>query len=60
MTDDRRLLLATAALALGRAPTGVLSTEEKTYLAQFIGNNDWRQIADVLLPLIQAVAQAKT
>lgn len=56
MTPERKLLLATSALALGRAPAGVLSADEKAYLAQFIGNNDWRQIADGMLLMIQAVA----
>ena len=56
MTPDRQLLLATAALALGRAPAGVLTPEEKTYLAQMIVPADWRKTADVMLPLIQAVA----
>ena len=56
MNEERRLLLATAALALGRAPPGVLSPEEKTFLAQFIGANDWREIANRMLPLMQAVA----
>ena len=37
MNDERKLLLATAALAVGRAPMGVLTPQEKEFLAQFLG-----------------------
>lgn len=54
---ERRLLLTTAALALGRGPMSTtLNSMDQEILSNLIGGADWRSIADGMMALIKKVA----
>ena len=57
--QERALLLAAIALGLGRAEPGVVSPDDKAFLATLIGANDWKTIVSGLMPLVRAVAASK-
>jgi hypothetical protein len=55
--DEKKLLLAAAALLLRIGPPPTALTEsDKEGLAQLVGGNDWRTIADNMIALIKKVA----
>lgn len=59
--EERGLLLATAALALGRAPPGTLSEADKAFLAPLMGDvKEWPDVVSMLMPLVRFVATQGT
>ena len=57
--DERRLLLAVAAMVLGAPNTPPLAPAEKDFLTPLIGQKDWQSVRAELIPLIRSIAHMK-
>jgi hypothetical protein len=57
--DEKRLLLAVAAMVIGAPNTPPLGGDDKQFLASLIGAKDWDNVRAELIPLIRSIAHTK-